>query len=173
MCRVNQTSLATTYPLSSILQFDVPLLPLEIEKLDFDATTLLSLSRSIPSSRFIPVYRIGNEFSPTSESRLLSGRASLEPRHIDGGKSPYVYTRDRIVHVTFISRGIYTLRVCVCVRARVVEAIRHIDSILFFDTTKIYFLPARRKRGKVFFDRLNYTVAYGGSSFALLVCTRT
>lgn len=85
------------------------------------------------------MYRIGNEFSPTSESRLLSGRASLEPRHIDGGKSPYVYTRDRIVHVTFISRGIYTLRVCVCVRARVVEAIRHIDSILFFDTRYISF----------------------------------
>ena len=88
------------------------------------------------------MYRIGNEFSPTSESRLLSGRASLEARHIDGGKSPYVYTRDRIV---LSSLAGYTRLWCVCA---CVEAIHHIDSILFFDATKIYFFAARRKEGR-------------------------
>lgn len=115
------------------------------------------------------MYRIDNEFSPTSESRLLSGRASLEARHIDGGKSPYVYTRDRIV---LSSLAGYTRLWCVCARVCRSDTSHRLDPFLRRDEDIFLCRTTEgRKEGKVFFDRLNYTVACCVQRY--YVCTRT
>lgn len=111
------------------------------------------------------MYRIGNEFSPTSESRLLSGRASLEARHIEVALRLYARS-----YRAFISRGIYTFMVCVRVcrsdtSHRLDPFLRRDEDIFLCRTTE------GRKEGKVFFDRLNYTVACCVQRY--YVCTRT